>query len=317
LLRGSGAEGLSGMKWRNRSPFAPEGVKLDLVRPLLDQSKELLRDYAIQEKVKFREDTSNKSQDILRNRVRHELLPLLRKKYQPALDCMILQLMEIVGAELELTRQAMGEWISAAAYQKNFDELPVAVQRRMIQTQLRRHKIAVDFRLVESLRMFPDNPVTVAPRTVALCSANGLLQVRGLDNGLQNPDQVGVVLKGAAGNVAFGGKLVRWKVGRQRTSRVPVPRTGREVFDADKIGSQIVLRHWRPGDRFQPIGMAKSLKLQDFFINNGIPRARRHELIVATTVQHEVFWVEGMRISERFKLTKATKRRLVWQWKLG
>jgi tRNA(Ile)-lysidine synthase len=317
LLRGAGTEGLSGMKWRNPSPFAPDGASLDLVRPLLDQAKQSLRNYAIQEKVKFREDASNKSQDILRNRIRHELLPLLRKKYQPALDRVISQLMEIMSAEFELNQKAMLKWIAKAAYQKNFDQLPVAVQRRVMQTQLRRFKIAADFRLIESLRMFPDKPVTVAPRTAVLRDVKGLLQVCGMDITRPNPDAIKSVLDGAAGIVAFGGKQIRWKIGRQKTFHVPEPRTDKEVFDADKIGSEIVLRHWQPGDRFQPIGMAKSLKLQDFFVNNGIPRTRRHELVVATTAQNEVFWVEGMRISERFKLTRATKRRLVWQCKLG
>ena len=322
LLRGSGSEGLSGMMWRNRSSFAPEGVELNLVRPLLDQSKESLCNYAIQEKVKFREDESNKSPDILRNRIRHELLPLLRKKYQPALDRIILQLMEITRAEFEVIRNATLTWNPSATTRggmspKSFDVLPAAIQRRVIQNQLRGFKIAADFRLVESLRTFPGNPVTVAPETVVHLAANGLLQIRRLDKAQLNSDVVELVLNGAAGNVAFGSKRIQWKIGQQRTFNVPVPRRAREVFDADKVGPQILLRHWRPGDRFQPIGMSKSIKLQDFFINNGIPRARRHELIVATTVQHEVFWVEGMRIAERFKLTKATKRRLMWQWKLG
>ncbi len=317
LLRGSGSEGLSCMAWRNRSPFAPTGAKLDLGRPLLDQSKQSLRKYAIEQRVPFREDASNRSHDILRNRIRHELLPLLRDKYQPALERIIFQLMEIIGAEFELTEKVMRECIADASYYKNFDQLPIAVQRRMIQTQLRHFKIAADFRLVEALRMFPDKPVTVAPKTVVLRDTNGILQVRGLERTQPKPGSIDLVLNGAEGTVAFGGKRIQWKTGRQKTFSVPVPRRNTEVFDADKVGSQIVLRHWQPGDRFQPIGMAKSLKLQDFFVNNRVPRAQRHKLIVATTVQHEVFWVEGMRISERFKLTKATKRRLVWQWKLG
>ena len=74
------------------------------------------------------------------------------------------------------------------------------------------------------------------------------------------------------------------------------------------------MRHWRPGDRFQPIGMACAVKLQDLFTNQKIPRARRRQLLVAATAQGEVFWVEGMRISERFKLTQETIRSLQWRW---
>jgi len=76
----------------------------------------------------------------------------------------------------------------------------------------------------------------------------------------------------------------------------------------------VFLRHWLPGDRFQPIGMPRAIKLQDFFTNQKVPRRRRHELLVATTALGEVFWVETMRISERFKLAKSTIRRLQWEW---
>jgi tRNA(Ile)-lysidine synthase len=90
---------------------------------------------------------------------------------------------------------------------------------------------------------------------------------------------------------------------------------GGECFDAEKVGSPVLLRHWRPGDRFQPIGMASPVKLQDFFTNQKVPRDQRRQLILAVTAKGEVFWVEGMRISERFKLTKHTIRGLQWRWK--
>jgi hypothetical protein len=56
------------------------------------------------------------------------------------------------------------------------------------------------------------------------------------------------------------------------------------------------------------------MKLQDFFTNQKVPRDRRRQLVVAATAQDEVFWVEGARISERFKLTRQTIRRLQWRW---
>jgi tRNA(Ile)-lysidine synthase len=92
------------------------------------------------------------------------------------------------------------------------------------------------------------------------------------------------------------------------------PRAGRELFDADRVGERITLRHWRPGDRFQPIGMKSALKLQDWFVNQKIPRARRRELVVAVAQSGGIFWVEGRRIGEQFKLTPQTKRRLIWRW---
>src|SRR5581483_6043715 len=75
LLRGSGGEGLAGLKWSNPSPV---DRKIRLVRPLLDCSKEELLEYARTNRIPFSEDATNSSLDIPRNRVRHELVPVLR-----------------------------------------------------------------------------------------------------------------------------------------------------------------------------------------------------------------------------------------------
>jgi tRNA(Ile)-lysidine synthase len=76
----------------------------------------------------------------------------------------------------------------------------------------------------------------------------------------------------------------------------------------------MILRHWRAGDRFQPIGMKSPVKLQDLFTNAKIPRERRGKLVLATTADGEIFWAEGLRISENFKIMPQTKRQLVWHW---
>ncbi|HLZ54906.1 MAG TPA: tRNA lysidine(34) synthetase TilS, partial [Verrucomicrobiae bacterium] len=92
-------------------------------------------------------------------------------------------------------------------------------------------------------------------------------------------------------------------------------RTGCEYFDAARVGGRIILRHWRAGDRFQPIGLKSAVKLQDLFVNQKIPRSRRHDLVVAEAAQGGIFWVDNLRVSESFKLTPATRRRLVWRWR--
>ena len=95
LLRGSGGKGLAGMKWRSSSPANPI---IQLVRPLLDLPKAALREYSRTRPVRFREDASNACLDFHRNRIRHELIPLLKQKYQPALDKVIPRVMDIIGA---------------------------------------------------------------------------------------------------------------------------------------------------------------------------------------------------------------------------
>ena len=80
VLRGAGGEGLAGMKWRSPSPV---DAKIMLVRPLLDATKDELRGFARENKIRFREDATNASLDMPRNRVRNELLPLLHAVTSP------------------------------------------------------------------------------------------------------------------------------------------------------------------------------------------------------------------------------------------
>ena len=352
LLRGSGGEGLAGMKWRNPSPSDPE---IELVRPLLDQPKAMLIEYAAEQGISYREDASNAVLDFQRNRIRHELLPLLRRKYQPALDRTIPRVMEIVGAETEFAAAAAREWIRGGGSPKSkvqgpkcgevgavssrqargqagrltFEELPLAVQRRVIQMQLLAQGVAADFELVEQLRLAADRPVPVSRaqaqrdarrtsgRSVPLCAVRdrlGLVHLQAAEAEEFKTDSAAVYLEDRAGEVEFDGARIWWRIHSRSAVGQPKARVECECFDADKVGSPVWLRHWRPGDRFQPIGMPGPVKLQDFFTNQKVSRGRRRQLTLAATAKGEVFWVEGMRISERFKLSNQTIRRLQWRW---
>ena len=59
------------------------------------------------------------------------------------------------------------------------------------------------------------------------------------------------------------------------------------------------------------------MKLQDLFTNARIPRAERHQRSIGVTAKGVIFWVEGLRIGERFKLDKGTVTRLKWRWRRG
>ena len=335
LLRGAGGDGLAGMKWRSPSPADP-GVTL--VRPLLDCSKADLRAAARDGKIRFRDDATNFSGDVLRNRIRNELLPLLLSQYQPGLSQTVLRLMEIVGAEAEFVSAAASEFRKSGKPKlksgkrkaesgnsseikagggngSGFEDWARAVQRRVLQEQLIELGVRPEFELVEQLRLRPEQPLDIAPGVSLVRDAAGNVARRVRTIPEFNPAEAAVVLSGRMGKAAFAGRIFSWTLkpfdaARGRFSGQP----GRECFDANKVGREIILRHWRAGDRFQPLGLASATKLQDLFVNAKIPAARRRELVVAATASGEIFWVETLRPSERFKLSPATTRQLVWQW---
>jgi tRNA(Ile)-lysidine synthase len=313
LLRGAGGQGGAGMKWLAPSPA---DAKILLARPLLDQPKSALAVYAKQERVAFREDATNGQVDILRNRIRHELLPQLTKKFQPALTRVVLRQMEIVGAEAEFVTQTAEGWLKSKK-RPAFDALPLAVQRRCVQLQLTHLGIAANFDLVEQLRESADRPVTVNKRLAVYRDTTGNLKLQEPVSADFDQEFAKVHLQGRAGEISFAAARIQWtrKSAPVGTFSVPKKRLNSECFDADKVGGDIVLRHWQPGDRFQPIGLSAPVKLQDLFTNAKISRERRHDLLVGTNAEGVLFWVEGLRLGECFKLDKNTRYQLNWCWK--
>jgi tRNA(Ile)-lysidine synthase len=312
LLRGAGAEGMAGMKPQSPSPALRD---VRLIRPLLHIARADLESHARRNRIRFRQDASNASLDLQRNRIRHELLPLLRREYQPGLSRTVLRTMDILGAEADCVLAQARHWLDTK-HRTAFDRLHLAVQRQVLRLQLAPLNLRPDFELVERLRRAVDEPATVSPGCAVIRDEKGLVHVRPRPPAgpLSRPIAVTIALDPAAGERLFDGVRCCWKVQTRRGKQPPGSVAGCEVFDADAIGAVIGLRHWRPGDRFQPIGMASPVKLQDLFTNRKVPREDRHQLLIAESASGIIFWVEGLRISEQFKLTSKTRRQLVWRW---
>ena len=315
LLRGAGGEALAGMKLTTPSPANP---LVTLIRPLLGVSKAELLAYAAESGVAFREDASNRSLDAQRNVVRRRLVPLVRRHLQPALDSAVPRLMALLGDEAAFASEAAQRWRSSRRRER-FEALHPAVQRQVIRAQLGELGVPLSFELVEDLRCEPSVPV---------CAPTGLRVWRDSDGGIHSgevnrpefdPRRLDLVLSATAGQGLFASLAFRWRILNRRAGPVARlrPMKWRERFDADQVGRRITLRHWQRGDRFQPIGLAESVKLQDLFANAKVPRAERHTRIVAVAEDGEPFWVEGFRIGERFKLTPRTRRILDWRWQAG
>ena len=86
-------------------------------------------------------------------------------------------------------------------------------------------------------------------------------------------------------------------------------------LDADVAGDELLVRTWRPGDRFRPLGMAHEKKLQDYFADTKVPRALRSRIPLVCNRSH-LLWIGGQRIDDRARLTPATRRVLALQIEL-
>jgi tRNA(Ile)-lysidine synthetase-like protein len=233
--------------------------------------------------------------------------------------------MEILQAEA--TAATSWQLCGQAAFSsagREFESLPVAIQRRCLHQQLLARAMVPDFELVEKLRLNPDLRVSLpnqgAKKIQAMRDRQGRVEFLEEAELAFDPESKAVAVAGRVKKAKFGGLEFSWAVVSKRGAARPTngaagfTRENTELFDADKVGNRITLRHWQPGDRFQPIGMSSAVKLQDLFVNSKIPAEKRRELALATTVKGRIFWVEGMRIAEPFRLTERTRRRLQWRW---
>lgn len=311
LLRGSG-NGLAGMEMDSPSPA---DLELRLIRPLLEVSRTELAAFVERNAIHFREDASNDSRDHERNRVRHDLIPFVDQTFARNVDGAIRKTQRIVAANADFAEESARIWLRAKR-RKAFGNLHSAVQRDCLRLQLIEKKIEPSFELIEKLRISPESWVSVSPSRQIARSADGRIRQRKSQSDSFSTLERRIQLRGERGSLEFGGRWVEWsRESAEGIGSKPRKRRHAEVFDAGKVGRRLILRHWKPGDRFQPIGMKTAIKLQDMFVNQKIPRNKRRGLLVATTAKGDIFWVEGCRIGEMFKLTENTRQRLNWTWK--
>ncbi|MBV8083914.1 MAG: tRNA lysidine(34) synthetase TilS, partial [Chloroflexi bacterium] len=238
LIRGAGVAGLSGMRPK-------DGL---LCRPMLGVWRREVEAFVRERGQEWCEDASNRDRRFLRNRVRHELLPLL-ESMNPGVRQVLLR--------------------TAATMADRQQEVEAEVLRRyglgagQIATAL--HGTPVTIRDARSLRFGYaafDVPLPV-PGEVPL-------------------DGIGVI---CARNVEMTNGTI----------------------DAEAVEGPLRVRSWRPGDRFQPLGMGGSKKLQDFFVDEHVLREERGRVPLVVDGS-TIVWVAGMRVNERYKVTPATTR---------
>ena len=311
LLRGAGPDGLSGMKPCNPSPADAD---VQLIRPLLGVRRQAIEDHARRKKIRYRTDRTNAELDYERNRVRHDLLPFLRQKYQPSLEEVLLRAMELLGTESDFLDQAVERLTPKEL--SAFALLHPALQRRWLRRECFRLGLEANWALIEHLRVAGGKRLTVGPNQVVWRDETGRVRAAPVAAPEFLHDHIWIDLGRRTGRIEFGGVQFKWEVRKWRGWEGAIRAPGRlERFDAAKVGRRICLRHWQPGDRFQPIGMGSAVKVQDLLTNLRVPRVERRGLVVAEGEGGEIVWIEGIRIGERHKVDEGTKESLAWEWR--
>lgn len=313
LLRGSGVTGLAGIPPTRRLT----GTCL-IGRPMLDCTREDVEGYAAARGLKWQEDESNASVEFTRNRVRHELMPLL-KQFNPNV---VSTLNTTAGLMRDFDRYLAGAVDTAARSAMVGESVPnerVVLDVRQLKHFQPAIRGEVIQRVMAETFSIPPLSHTAVERglellwkeTGARASLGGRFEgLRDRDNLVlvKNPPIVRDVDKSfkPGQNVEVGDiMLVTSIVERESVRFTSNPKT--EFIAADNLPERLTIRSWREGDRFHPLGMKGEKKLSDFLIDTKVPLDRKRQVLVVTDGT-QILWVCGMRMNEHYRVGKETKR---------
>ena len=317
LLRGSGTSGLAGI---------PVQRSDGIVRPLLDVTREQVLDYLASRGIAYRTDASNAMRIYRRNRVRHEIMPLLRT-FNPRIVQGLARAAEILAAEAALLDDLERERWKAVVKDvapgrvvlqgERLAQEPLGLQRRLIRQALsvvRGSAAGLTFRHVRDILArvvgagcsgkldLPGGIVVERDGTLVTVGRSGV--ERQASAGANWVTGVPLLIPGA---VQLGEEGLRL-LALEDCEPVKGHADGRSVLavDADRLGGPLTVRNWRPGDWFCPSGMrGHRKKLQDFFVDQKVPRKRRAEVPLVMGPAG-IVWVVGYRGDERFLAGKTT-----------
>ncbi len=319
LVRGSGTRGLRGLQPVNRWQFG--GKKLTVIRPLLEISREETAAYCHQHRLKPRLDTSNLSLSPLRNRIRHQLLPLLQS-YNPRVIQALLRTGRLAEDELDfldietgrLWHEVVAEGNNAIIFHKQkLGQLEPALQRHLLRAGI--EQLAGNLKDIEAGHI--DDLINALPKptgkrislpyglTFAIEYDSYRLGVYPAARSPFPPLQSEVPLTVPGQTSLPGGEITALITGKEETSEKGDEFTA--CLDFDRVGSRLTVRPRQYGDRFQPQGMSQPKKLGEFMIDAKIPRAWRPNIPLICS-PHNIIWVIGWRIDERAKVTETTEQ---------
>ena len=320
ILRGSGLAGLAGMSPLSHQPSPVHEDGIVLLRPLLDVTRSETAAYCRWRGVTPREDETNRSLGFTRNRTRLELLPSL-EVHNPRIREALLRLSS--SASLDQS-YILGEASRALGELATSDGSAVLIERggfAALHPSIKRHALRLAY---QSVAGSPEGLEHSHVEAMVRASEAGAGRSVDLPGGLVfsvEYDSLGLRPAGSGGGFpkAISGERPLVVPGETRipgwnvSARLLAPGEGSldtgpysAMLDAERVGDTLHVRGRRPGDRFTPLGMAGSKKLQDFMVDARIPADFRDSVPLVVSSEG-VVWVVGHRIADWAKVTDGTR----------
>lgn len=301
FFRGTGLEGLTGMPEQKGEAHC--------IRPMLGLRRKDIEGFAKEHGLVWVEDSSNESNKYTRNYFRNGVLPQLRKAYpqveenllnninrfrqtallhQQLVAAIKKKIMLPKGDEvhipvLKLLRYKDTSLIYEVIKDFGFGETAVNEVLKLAEAESGKYITNGRYRIIKNRKWFIISPVTLTAGTFVIDKEDEL--------------------------ILFGTAQLR--LSRKKIEKVVVDKSENIAqLDAREIEFPLILRKWKTGDYFYPLGMRKKKKLARFFIDQKLSKTDKEKVWVVES-HKRIVWIVGLRIDDRFKLTPTTKEVLL------
>lgn len=299
FFRGTGLQGLTAIPQWNLSLTY-------ILRPLIDLRRADIKAFAEANQLQWVEDSSNASSKYTRNFFRNELIPSIKKVY-PNVEENLIDNIERFRQINHLYTNAVSELKQRVCEQHgNETRIPILKLMKYKHTSL----------LYEIIRDFGFGEKQVGELIKLAGADSGKFMENGQYQVIKNRKWFIIVPKFLAGveTVAIDkdDQEVRFNQGRLQLKTISKEKFSLQKnetiaqLDAKHIDYPLVLRKWKQGDYFYPLGMRKKKKLARFFIDQKLSKNQKENTWVLES-NKKIIWVVGLRIDDRFKITDSTK----------
>lgn len=297
LTKGTGIAGFHGIKIKRGK----------IIRPLLFASREEIENYLEENRLKWREDSSNESEKYHRNLIRKKVIPLL-KQINPNLENSIEQTVAKMGAVEAFFVDKM-EPVKSQLLENRNGDLWMGIEK------LRKIK-GKEIVLFEILKEYGFNFAQCTDILTATNDQPGKLFYSATH--VLNVDRDHLVLSGVSDDstsfqIEKSDRLIATPHFSLQCEAVAVDNfklvasSNIAFLDDEKLRFPLQIRPWKQGDYFYPLGMKNRKKLSDYMIDEKIPVNLKSKVFVLLSEQN-IVWVIGHRIDNRYKITSTTKK---------
>lgn len=307
MLRGSGIKGLKGMKPQNDF----------YIRPMLFSNRNQIMTFAKENDIQWVEDYTNQETVYLRNKIRHQIIPLFDEIKDNARQCLNFSI-ECLSSENELYRKLIDEKLAEIEFVK--DDYRSVENRHFLNNENGKQL------LFEWVRRFGFNYEQAESMFEAMRNEkSGVVFYN--DNGQQTTDNSLIasvqkdiieifknrfdddefqIFRFSDFQIQIDSQILRFSVLNKDENFKLIKDVSIAQFDMDKITFPLKLRHWRKGDKFKPLGMKGSKLLSDFFNDLGFTAYQKRNVWIMEDAKGLILWVVGYRISDKVKILDTT-----------